>query len=126
MLVDDDARFRTAARRVLAAEGVHVVAEVSDGDLAVEVVERWRPDVVLLDIRMPGVDGLEVARRLRAAARKMREHGQGARVPTVILMSTLDESYGRRLAVGLAAGYLPKHQLSLVAIRRLSESQPED
>lgn len=123
MVVDDDARFRTSARRALLAEGVDVVAEVADGDLVGEVVERWHPDVVLVDIRMPGVDGLEVARRLHDAAADVHGPGsaQGVRAPTVILMSTIDETYGRQLAADLAAGYLPKHELSLAAIRILSD-----
>lgn len=108
MLVDDDARFRTTASRALAAEGVDVVAEAADGDLVGEVVEQCHPDVVLVDIRMPGVDGLEVARRLHRASG-----------PAVILMSTVDAAYGRQLALDLAVGYLPKHELSLAAIRRL-------
>lgn len=123
MLVDDDARFRTTARRALVAEGVDVVAEVADGDLVGDVVERWHPDVVLVDIRMPGVDGLEVARQLNVAAADLRRPGRapGVRAPTVILMSTVDEAYGRQLAADLAAGYLPKHELSLAAIRSLSD-----
>jgi CheY-like chemotaxis protein len=123
VVVDDDARFRTSARRALAAEGVDVVAEVANGDLVGEMVERWHPDVVLVDIRMPGVDGLEVARRLRDAAADAPGHGPvpGARAPTVILMSTVDAPYGRQLAADLAAGYLPKHKLSLAAIRSLND-----
>jgi DNA-binding NarL/FixJ family response regulator len=123
VLVDDDARFRTTARRALVAEGVDVVAEVADGDLVGAVVERWHPDVVLVDIRMPGVDGLEVARQLHVAAADVQGAGPrpGVPAPTVILMSTVDETYGRQLAADLAAGYLPKHELSLAAIRSLSE-----
>ena len=129
MLVDDDARFRTTARRALLAEGVDVVAEVADGDLVGEVVARTHPDVVLVDLRMPGVDGLEVARRLLVAAADVHGTGsaQGVRTPTVILMSTVDGPYGRQLAADLAAGYLPKHELSLAAIRRLSgPARPAD
>jgi DNA-binding NarL/FixJ family response regulator len=123
VLVDDDARFRTTARRALVAEGVDIVAEVADGDLVAEVVERWHPDVVLVDIRMPGVDGLEVARQLHLAAADVQGLGPapGVRAPTVILMSTVDEAYGRQLATDLAAGYLPKHELSLAAIHSLSD-----
>lgn len=107
VLVDDDHRFRGMARRALAAEGVDVVAEVADGSLAADAVERWRPDVVLVDIRMPGVDGLEVARRL---------NGLPGDRPVVILVSTIDATSGRQLASGVAAGYLPKDELSLAAI----------
>jgi DNA-binding NarL/FixJ family response regulator len=106
VLVDDDRRFCTMARRSLVAEGVDVVAEVGDGAEVVHVVDDLHPDVVLLDIRMPGVNGLEVARRLQ-------ERAGG---PMVILISTIDDADGRRLATDLAAGYLPKDELSLAAI----------
>lgn len=109
VLVDDDDRFRSMARRTLVAEGLEVVAEVADGADAVAAVETWHPDVVLVDLRMPGVGGPEVARRLRAT--------KGGAV--VILISTVDMAHGRRLAEGLAAGYLPKDEVSLAAILAL-------
>lgn len=114
VLVDDDGRFRAVARRTLVAEGVEVVADVDDGAKAVAAIALWRPDVVLLDIGLPGMDGLEVARRLRA------EEGG----PVVILISTRDVAYGSRVATGLAAGYLPKAELSLAAITELAPSAP--
>lgn len=106
VLVDDDERFRAMACRALLADGVEVVAEVENGEDAFDAVAQWRPDVVLLDIRLPGIDGLQVARQLHA------EDGG----PAVILISTLDVAYGRRVAAGLAAGFLPKDELSLAAI----------
>ena len=110
MLVDDDARFRKAALRTLAAEGVEVLAEIGDGALALAAVERLRPDVVLVDIRMPGVDGLEVARRL-----------QTLQVPPVVIMiSTIDSASGRQLAGKLAVGYVPKDALSRATILELT------
>jgi DNA-binding NarL/FixJ family response regulator len=109
ILVDDDARFRAMARQMLVAEGVEVVAEVGEGSAVAEAVELWQADVVLVDIRMPGVDGPEVARQL----------GEKAGGPVVILISTIDVAYGRRLAEGVAAGYLRKDELSLRAIREL-------
>ena len=108
VLVDDDRRFCAMARRALEAEGVSVVAEVSDGADAVAAVAEWCPDVVLVDVRMPGVDGMEVARRL-----------QGKTSATVILISTLETDLGRLLAEGLVAGYIPKDALSLAAIIKL-------
>lgn len=110
LLVDDDARFRSAACRSLAAEGVEVVAQVDNGLDVVAAAAACRPDVVLLDINLPGIDGLEVARRLRT-----EQSG-----PVVILISTRDAAYGNRVAAGLAAGFLPKDQLSLRAIRELA------
>lgn len=112
VLVDDDRRFRAMARRSLEAEGVEVVAEVERGDDVVEAVEAWQPDVVLVDIRMPDVDGTEVARRL----------GARAALSVVILISTVDVVLGSRLADGVAAGYIPKDELSLDAICNLIPS----
>jgi CheY-like chemotaxis protein len=106
VLVDDDPRFRALARRALVAEGIDVVAEVGSGAEALDVVAQWEPDVALIDIQMPGVDGLEVARQL------MERGGS----PVVLLISTRDQAHGDRLAAGLAAGYVPKDQLSLAAI----------
>jgi CheY-like chemotaxis protein len=114
LLVDDDARFRAMARRALVADGVDIVAEVGKGIEVQDEVEHWRPDVVLLDIGLPDIDGLEVARRLGA-----REGG-----PVVILTSSRDVAYGRRVAAGLAAGYLPKDELSLAAILDLARPAP--
>lgn len=109
VLVDDDDRFRALARRSLVADGIDIVAEVATGNEVVGVVAQWRPDVVLLDIGLPDIDGLEVARRLQA---------EGC-ASTVILISTRDVAYGRRVAAGLAAGYVPKSELSLPEILRL-------
>ena len=114
VLVDDDDRFRATARRSLSADGVDVVAEVADGESAVEAVARWQPDVVLLDIALPGIDGLEVARRLQT---------EGNRA-AIILVSSRDAAYGRRVARGLAAGFLPKDELSLAAILAVTGAEP--
>lgn len=114
VLVDDDERFRAMACRALVADGIEVVAEVGNGEDAFDAVVRTRPDVVLVDMRLPGIDGLEVARQLRA-------EGGG---PAVILISTLDAAYGRRVAAGLAAGFLPKNELSLAAILEIAGLAP--
>jgi DNA-binding NarL/FixJ family response regulator len=106
VLVDDDERFRAMACRALVADGVEVVAQAENGEGAFDAVAQWHPDVVLLDIRLPGIDGLQVARQLRD------EEGG----PVVILISTLDAAYGRRVASGLAAGFLPKNEISRAAI----------
>ena len=106
VLVDDDPRFRALARRMLVSEGIDVVAEVGAGADALDVVTQLRPDVALIDIQMPGIDGLEVARQLRQLGGDL----------VVLLISTRDQAHGDRLAAGLAAGYVPKDQLSLAAI----------
>lgn len=114
VLVDDDERFRAMACRALTADGVEVLAEIENGEEVFDAVAHWRPDVVLLDIRLPGIDGLDVARQLR-----LEEDG-----PVVILISTLDAAYGRRVAAGLAAGFLPKDEISLAAILEIAGLAP--
>ena len=114
VLVDDDERFRAMACRALTADGVVVLAEIENGEGVFDAVAHWRPDVVLLDIRLPGIDGLDVARQLR-----LEEDG-----PVVILISTLDAAYGRRVVAGLAAGFLPKDEISLPAILEIAGLAP--
>jgi DNA-binding NarL/FixJ family response regulator len=65
LIADDQPLMRAGFRAVLEATGsIEVVAEAEDGEQAVRAAERHRPDVVLMDIRMPGVDGIEATRRL--------------------------------------------------------------
>ncbi|MGY1805999.1 response regulator [Blastococcus sp. SYSU D00669] len=93
VLVDDQAMVRTGLRMVLAAEpDIEVVGEAADGAAGVRVVTEQRPDVVLLDVRMPGVDGLEAARRIIAAALPTR----------VVVLTTFDED--EYVAAALRAG----------------------
>ncbi|MGY1634511.1 response regulator [Geodermatophilus sp. SYSU D01186] len=93
VLVDDQAMVRTGLRMVLAAEpDIEVVGEAADGAAGVRVVTETRPDVVLLDVRMPGVDGLEAARRLAAADLPTR----------IIVLTTFDED--EYVAAALRAG----------------------
>jgi DNA-binding NarL/FixJ family response regulator len=103
LIVDDNARFRARARRWLEADGYVVVAEAADGSSALEAARRHRPDVVLLDIGLPDVSGLDVAERL----------ARGPDAPAVVLTSTHDVAdFGDRVARCGARGFVPKAALS--------------
>ena len=64
VVVDDHPTFRATACALLEAEGFVVVGEAADGRSALEVIERLAPDVVLLDVQLPDIDGFEVAARV--------------------------------------------------------------
>ena len=103
LIVDDDAGFRAAARRLLEAETYDVVGEAPDGESGIDAARALAPDLVLLDIQMPGLDGFAVAERLAA-----EEHP-----PAVVLISTLSEDdVAGRLDPGHVRGFLPKERLS--------------
>ena len=73
MLVDDHALVREGIRQILEKEpDIAVIGEAERGDLALEILDRIQPDVVLLDVRMPGMNGIETTRRIRAAFPKIR------------------------------------------------------
>lgn len=110
LIVDDHADFRQSARALLEAEGFDVVGEAAGGDDAVAEVERLRPEVVLLDIQLPGADGFAVAERL-AAERSCA---------TVILISSREAAaYGSRLDTAAARGFIAKRLLSGEALAAL-------
>jgi DNA-binding NarL/FixJ family response regulator len=73
LIADDQALVRGGFRMILEAkEDMEVVGEAGDGDEAVALVERMQPDVVLMDVRMPGVDGIEATRRIAASRGSIR------------------------------------------------------
>jgi DNA-binding NarL/FixJ family response regulator len=81
-LVDDQTLMREGLRRLLElTEDIQVVAEAADGAEAIEMIPRVRPDVVLLDVRMPRRSGIDVLRTL----------GNGSRLPPTILLTTFDD-----------------------------------
>lgn len=110
LIVDDHEAFRSSARALLEAEGFDVVGEAADGQEAVEAVAALRPDIVLLDIQLPGLDGLAVAEQLAAAPDP----------PQVVLISSRDAvAYGPRLRGTPARGFIPKSGLSGEALAAL-------
>ncbi|MGW0187580.1 response regulator [Streptomyces sp. NPDC003362] len=99
VIADDQELVRTGFRLILTARGINVVGEAADGAEAVEAVRRLRPDVVLMDIRMPNMDGLEAARRVLAQATDCR----------VIMLTTFDlDSYVYAALAAGASGFLLK------------------
>jgi two-component system, NarL family, nitrate/nitrite response regulator NarL len=111
LIVDDHPAFRQAARAILEAEGYDVVGEAVNGTEAFEAVERLRPDLVLLDIGLPDLDGIEVAGRLTTADRSL----------AVVLTSSRDEcDYQPHLAESGARGFIPKAELSGDAVSAIA------
>ncbi|MBD0673194.1 response regulator transcription factor [Streptomyces sp. CBMA156] len=120
VVADDQALVRTGFRLILESEGIEVVAEAEDGEQAVAAVRRCRPDVVLMDIRMPGLDGLEATRRILA---------DGAQEPPRVIMLTtfdLDRYVYAAMAAG-ASGFLlkdvtPEHLAAAVRLVRTGDA----
>jgi DNA-binding NarL/FixJ family response regulator len=94
LIVDDQEPFRSAARLVVEMTGgFDVVGEADDGETAVELVDELEPQLVLMDIKMPGMDGIEATRLI------MRDHPD----VKVVVLSTYDEYEEQALAAGAAA-----------------------
>ncbi|WP_184556378.1 response regulator [Streptomyces paradoxus] len=100
VIVDDQALVRTGFRMILLSDGIEVVGEATNGGEAVAMVRRTRPDVVLMDIRMPEMDGIEATRRIVA---------DGSTQTRVIILTTYDlnEYVYEALSAG-ASGFLLK------------------
>jgi DNA-binding NarL/FixJ family response regulator len=103
LIVDDHEGFRTSARALLEADGFDVVGESADGGGALRAVSELRPQVVLLDIQLPDMDGFAVAARL----------AETSDPPAVVLISSRDAAaYGPRLRATPSRGFIPKSELS--------------
>lgn len=117
LLADDNARFRELLRRLLERErGIHVVAEAENGAHALELAMEHEPDVVLMDLSMPGVDGLEATLTLKR------------RLPnvTVLMLSVADKEH--EIAAGLAGGaseYLIKGTPTSEIVAAIRRHTPE-
>ena len=103
LIVDDHQGFRQGARALLEAEGFEVLGEAADGESAVEQARRLRPQVVLLDVQLPGIDGFAVADTLAL----------GPAPPAVVLVSSRGrQAYRAKLAATSARGFLTKEEFS--------------
>jgi DNA-binding NarL/FixJ family response regulator len=120
VIADDQALVRGGFRLVLHSAGIQVVAEAANGKEAVDAVLTHRPDVVLMDIRMPEMDGLEATRRILAAV-----PGQSVRI-IVLTMFDLDQYVYAALSEG-ASGFLlkdvsPEYLVSAVRLVRHADA----
>jgi DNA-binding NarL/FixJ family response regulator len=120
VIADDQTLVRGGFRLILNAAGIPVVAEAADGKEAVAAVLKHRPDVVLMDIRMPEMDGLEATRRILAA-----RSGQDLRI-IVLTTFDLDQYVYAALAAG-ASGFLlkdvtPEHLVAAVRLVRSGDA----
>jgi DNA-binding NarL/FixJ family response regulator len=110
LIVDDHPTFRATARMLLEAEGYNVIGEAPDGTTAITESVRLHPDLVLLDVNLPDLDGFQVAERITAQ--------NGA--PAVVLTSSRDSSdFGPLVSGSGARGFISKGDLSGAAIAEL-------
>lgn len=110
LIVDDHPEFRAAVRALLEADGFTVVGESADGESAIAAAASLDPELVLLDVQLPDMDGFQVAEQLCRLADP----------PQVVLTSSRDGSdYGPCITVCGARGFVPKGDLSGAAIAAL-------
>jgi DNA-binding NarL/FixJ family response regulator len=113
LIVDDHATFRATARMLLESEGFEVVGEACDGGSAIEQAAALSPDLVLLDVHLPDINGFEVAGRVA------RAHSQ----PAVILISSRDSAeFGPLVQASGALGFVSKAELSGEGLRALLDA----
>lgn len=104
LIVDDQEPFRLAAHMVVeATDGFEVVGESETGEASVEAANELNPDLVLMDVNLPGINGLEATRQILA-------HSQ--RVVILLLSTYEEEEYAPRAAECGAAAYIPKSSFS--------------
>ena len=108
LVVDDHPSFRRCARQLLEADGFDVVGEAEDGAGALSAIDRLHPDVVLLDVQLPDMDGFTVLERL------------GAERPQVVLVSSREATdYNGLIRSSGARGFIAKAELTGSAVRFL-------
>jgi DNA-binding NarL/FixJ family response regulator len=124
VIADDQALVRGGFRMILNSAGIAVVAEAADGKEAVAAALKHRPDVVLMDVRMPGMDGLEATRHILAA----RSPDVAAGGPRIIILTTFDlDQYVYAALTAGASGFLlkdvsPEHLIAAVQLVRTGDA----
>jgi DNA-binding NarL/FixJ family response regulator len=110
LIVDDHPSFRSTAKILLESEGFEVIGEAQDGASAIEAIQRLVPEVVLLDVQLPDMDGFTVARAVLA---------DGAASAIVLTSSRDGFDFGSLVSESGARGFIPKGELSGEAIAEL-------
>lgn len=112
VIVDDQAAFRSAARMVVEmSEGYDVVGEAEDGEQAVALVAELDPDLVLMDVNLPGIDGLEATRRIIA---------NGTRAQVLVLSTYSADEYASAAREAGAIGFVSKDDFGPDALEALT------
>lgn len=109
LIVDDHAAFRALARELLNADGYDVVGEATDGRAGLDAAGSLQPDVVLLDVRLPDMDGFQVAGHLANCCT----------AAVVVTSSSDDPLYPARATSSGARGFVAKHDVCGAALDRL-------
>ena len=110
LIVDDHPSFRASARAILEADGFDVIGEAADGESAIRAARELAPEIVLLDVQLPDMDGFVVAATLTA-------NGSS---PAVVIVSSRDAcDYGGLIADSGARGFIAKAELSGTALAAL-------
>ena len=114
LIVDDQAPFRDASRMVVEmTDGFEVCGEATNGTEALERIAELHPDLVLMDVQMPGIDGIETTRRISALPDP----------PPVIVMSTHESGDYEAVAVAAGAvGFIPKSQFGFDTLAEMWEA----
>ncbi len=112
LIVDDHPGFRASARMLLEAEGFDVVGEAGDGRSGLDAAADLQPDVVLLDIQLPDMDGFAVATRLNI---------NGTAPAVVLISSRAREDLREQVEASPVRGFIPKSELSGAALEALIE-----
>jgi DNA-binding NarL/FixJ family response regulator len=118
LVADDNRLFATALEGILDMDGsIRIIGHASDGKEATRLAAKLSPDVVLMDLSMPRLDGLEATRRIRSSAPE---------TPVVVLTGSLDDADARRAKEAGAAGYVTKDRIlaELVTAIRAAASLP--
>jgi DNA-binding NarL/FixJ family response regulator len=112
LIVDDHPSFRGMARAILESEGFEVVGEAADGASAIEAARALKPNIILLDVQLPDIDGFQVASRLT----------QNGGSPAIVMTSSRDAcDFGSLVKQSGARGFIPKAELSAKALSDLLE-----